>query len=114
MRVNFKKGEPFQTANYTYCLKLPLHTFVAFPSGDMNIEIPIKGPGVKELKGFITNTMDEWGISSTFAVPNHLNDAMLLWEIAKSIVSVGLLKQIGKQRIEVADLDPRPFSSVTK
>jgi len=95
-----KNGAPFQTGNHTFCLKLPLHNFVVYPSGDFNIEIPLKGPGLKESKGYINATLNEWNISRSFTVPSIMSNSKLLWEISKSIVAVGFLKQISKKRIK--------------
>lgn len=64
----------------------------------MFLEKDIKGPGMKELKDSIRKTSDAWEVETAFHVPSDFNDATQLWKMARSIVSVGLLKQ--RERIE--------------
>jgi hypothetical protein len=93
-----KSGELFKPSNHTHALKLPVHEYVSFPSGNLLIELPVKGPGVKESKDFIFNLLDKYNVPLTH--PINFEDEKSIIKFVRAGIAVGLVKLMAKGRIK--------------
>lgn len=94
-----KEGKAFQPSNHTFSLKIPLHEYIELPSGNIEITVPVKGPGIKEHRQFINSMLAEWMVPTSFMFKKGEQVDSYLFQFIKSVISVGLLKQSVKNRI---------------
>ncbi|MRH43324.1 DUF91 domain-containing protein [Aquibacillus halophilus] len=95
-----KSGEIFMPKNHTHSLKIPLHDFIQEHTGNININLPIKGPGLKDKKEYIYSKIDDWNIERSFIFLHEKPDIELLWNFSRSVIAIAFLKQKVKNRVK--------------